>query len=211
MPCTSLKIISCESSPESFTLFSMPPGTHLLISWSCANVAKCSARDRFLITMGGVAPDLDGLGYFVDYIDSSSHTFCKYHHIFGHNIGACIFFLIITFIFADKKILSVLFVALTFHIHMICDVMGGRGPDEYQWPIPYLLPFSDAWNWTWSGQWYLHAWQNSVAYAFFLSITFFIAFKKKISPVELISKKWDTAVMQSFKSIFLKNSSGINR
>ncbi len=158
--------------------------------------------------MSGVAPDLDGLGYIIDYFDPSSDIFCKFHHIVGHNLGAYIVFLIITLLFADKKIISFLFVTLTFHLHMLCDVLGGRGPDEYQWPIPYLLPFSEAWNWTWDGQWYLHAWQNSVAYAIFVMITVIIAFKKKNTPVELISQKWDTAVMRSFSNIFLRVNSG---
>jgi hypothetical protein len=42
----------------------------------------------------------------------------------------------------------------------IGDLVGSRGPAGYQWPIPYLLPFSNSWHWTWKGQWALNAWPN---------------------------------------------------
>ena len=51
-------------------------------------------------------------------------------------------------------------VCLTFHLHLLCDVAGSKGPDGSQWPIPYLEPFSDAIQWAWSGQWELNAWPN---------------------------------------------------
>ena len=126
----------------------MTPGTHLLISWSCANATDLSRRDR---TLAGIAPDVDGFGYVADYLRLTNDLYCHFHHIWGHNIGACLVYLFISLLVAKRKVLATSLAAITFHLHLICDVISGRGPDDYQWPVPYLLPFSDAWNWTWSG------------------------------------------------------------
>ena len=173
-----------------------------MISWSCANVTDLSRRDRALITLAGIAPDVDGFGYVSDYLKLSNDLYCRFHHIWGHNIGACLVYLFIVLLVAKRKVLATSLAAVTFHLYLICDVISGRGPDDYQWPVPYLLPFSDAWNWTWSGQWYLHGWQNSVVYGIFLILTVFIAVKKKITPVELISRRWDEAVVKAFAKLY---------
>jgi hypothetical protein len=40
-----------------------------------------------------------------------------------------------------------------------------------QWEIPYLLPFSDVWQWAWAGQWALDAWQNrAIGLALFVAV-----------------------------------------
>lgn len=182
----------------------MTPGTHLLISWSCANVVDLSRRDRILVTLAGLAPDLDGVGYVTDYLGLTSDLYCRIHHIGGHNLGACLIYLVITAGFAQRRFLGFTLAAATFHIHLLCDIISGRGPDGYQWPIPYLMPFSDSLNWTWSGQWYLHGWQNTVVYLVFVAVTVFIAIKKRVTPIDLLSERWDGAVLRSFVSMSSK-------
>ena len=58
--------------------------------------------------------------------------------------------------------LTAFLVFISFHLHLLCDLIGARGPDGDQWPIPYLKPFSNAVQLTWHGQWALNAWQNFV-------------------------------------------------
>ena len=78
-------------------------------------------------------------------------------------------------------------VFVSFHLHLLCDLLGARGPDGDQWPIPYLKPFSNAVQLTWHGQWALNAWQNFVITGLLLLATFWIAWKHGSSPVELVS------------------------
>ena len=105
---------------------------------------------------------------------------------------------------AQRRFQASALAAATFHLHLLCDIISGRGPDDYQWPIPYLMPFSDSVNWTWSGQWYLHGWQNTVVYVVFVAVTVFIAMKKRVTPIDLLSKRWDGAVLRSFVSMSSK-------
>jgi LexA-binding, inner membrane-associated putative hydrolase len=84
--------------------------------------------------------------------------------------------------------LTALLVFISFHLHLLCDLIGARGPDGDQWPLPYLKPFSNAVQLTWHGQWALNAWQNFAITGLFLAATFWIAWKYGRSPVELVSK-----------------------
>lgn len=95
------------------------------------------------------------------------------------------------FLAKQQKAVTVLFVLISFHLHLLCDVLGSRGPDGYQWPIPYLLPFSKAWQWTWQGQWALNAWPNLLITMLAIAVTFYLAWQRGYSPLELISKKID--------------------
>jgi hypothetical protein len=49
---------------------------------------------------------------------------------------------------------------LSFHIHLLEDVLGSRGPEGYQWPILYLAPFYSSLQLVWRGQRGLNAWPN---------------------------------------------------
>ena len=53
--------------------------------------------------------------------------------------------------------LTALLVFISFHLHLLCDLIGARGPDGDQWPIPYLKPFSNSVQLAWHGQWALNA------------------------------------------------------
>ena len=44
----------------------MHPITHLLVGWTLANAAGLGKRDRMLVTVAGVIPDIDGLGVLAD-------------------------------------------------------------------------------------------------------------------------------------------------
>jgi LexA-binding, inner membrane-associated putative hydrolase len=85
--------------------------------------------------------------------------------------------------------LTAFLVFISFHLHLLCDLIGARGPDGDQWPIPYLKPFSNAIQLAWHGQWALNAWQNFVITGFLLLATFWIAWNYESSPVELVSER----------------------
>ena len=78
--------------------------------------------------------------------------------------------------------LTAFLVFISFHLHLLCDLIGARGPDGDQWPIPYLKPFSNALQLTWHGQWALNAWQNFVITGLLLVATFWLAWKYGSSP-----------------------------
>ena len=71
----------------------MSPLTHLLLSWPLANIPKnTTRRQRVLVTVAGIIPDLDGLGYVPDQLtrqltETPTDFFHQAHHVYGHNLG----------------------------------------------------------------------------------------------------------------------------
>ncbi len=181
-------------------------------------------REKALVVAAAVAPDLDGLGIIPELLTRhSSHPllwFSQYHHSL-HSLAFAIVCTVTAFFiarpFADFAFgpairgpqpsdrspshpwLTAMLVFISFHLHLLCDLVGARGPDGYQWPIPYLKPFSDAWQLTWHGQWALNGWQNFVITGLLLLATFWIAWKYGSSPVELVSERWNGAFADALR------------
>ena len=175
----------------------MSPVTHLLLSWSIANTCRISRRERALVTIAGIVPDFDGAGLILDIFShgpgQQSSLWDKYHHVLGHNIGFGILLCLLAFAFSTRRWVTSLLVFLSFHAHLLGDLLGFMGPDGYQWPIPYLLPFSDTWQWIWAGQWQLNAWPN-FAVTFVTGVFMFcLAWKRGVSPLEIVSKRVNDA------------------
>lgn len=184
----------------------MSPITHLLISWSVANTGRTNQRERALITVAGVIPDIDGLGIVADFLTRNSENplewWEKYHHILGHNIGFALLTTACVFLLSTRRYVSALLAFLSIHIHLFCDVIGSRGPEGYQWPIPYLQPFSNVWQIAWKGQWALNAWPNFVITGAAICIIFYLAWKRGYSPLEMVSSRADQAFVETLRKRF---------
>jgi hypothetical protein len=98
--------------------------------------------------------------------------------------------------------LTALLVFISFNLHLLCDLIGARGPDGDQWPIPYLRPFSNSVQLTWHGQWALNAWQNFLITGLLLLATFWLAWKYASSPLELVSQPANRALTQTLRQRF---------
>ena len=184
----------------------MSPITHLLISWSVANISKINRRERALVTLAGVLPDIDGAGLIIDVFchgsDQPLQLWSKYHHILGHNIGFGLLLVIVTFALSTRRWVTSLLVFMSFHLHLLCDLLGSKGPDGYQWPIPYLFPFSDAWQWTWAYQWQLNAWPNFAITIFTILLILFFSWKNGLSPLEIVSLKANRSFVDALRNRF---------
>ena len=184
----------------------MSPATHLLIGWMVANAGSLDRRERAAVTLAGVAPDLDAFGIVPEIVTrGTSHPlpwFSQYHHILGHNIGAAVVVGVICFAVAKQRWRTTLLALLSFHLHLFCDIIGAKSPDGYGWPVPYLLPFSDKWQLVWSHQWALNGWQNFVITGLCLLVTFYLAWSRGYSPLEMVSRKADTALVGALRNRF---------
>jgi inner membrane protein len=179
----------------------MSPATHFLVGWLTAQATRPHEhRDRAIIALAGVAPDLDGLGIIPELLTrNSSHPllwFSEYHHVLGHNLGFALVVGVVAFGFGQRRWHAALLAFVSFHLHLICDLLGARGPDGDQWPIPYLAPFSQAWQLTWAYQWKLNAWPNFVITLALLALAMWLAVRRGFSPVEVFSRKADREVVK---------------
>jgi hypothetical protein len=116
-----------------------------------------------LVTLSAVVPDIDGFGIIPELMTRNSlHPllwFSRYHHSL-HTLLFAVVIALLAFALAKQRWKTARMCLLGFHLHLVEDLLGSRGPDGEQWPIPYLAPFSSAVNLTWRGQWALNAWPN---------------------------------------------------
>src|SRR5262245_4254136 len=121
----------------------MSPVTHLLLGWLVANTSeKLHRNERRIITVAGIAPDIDGLGLIVDWAtcnaDQPTTLYADYHHLLAHNLGFGILVTVTAFLLARERWQTAALAGLSFHLHLLGDLLGSRSPDGYQWAIPYL-------------------------------------------------------------------------
>jgi LexA-binding, inner membrane-associated putative hydrolase len=203
----------------------MSPVTHFLSGWVLAAVAPSplARREKALIVAAAVAPDIDGLGLLPELLTRhSSHPllwFSQYHHRL-HTLSFAVACALLAFLLAGRlayftfgpaiqgrrmpshPALTSLLVFLGFHLHLLCDLVGSRGPDGDPWPIPYLRPFSNALQLTWHNQWALNGWQNFTFTGLLLLATLWIAWKRESSPLELFSDSANRALVQALRQRF---------
>lgn len=183
----------------------MSPVTHFFTGWVLANCAELNRKDRALVTLACVIPDVDGLGIIPEVLTrNSAHPllwFTLYHHSL-HNLTFAVFVAALVFAVATRKWITGLLALVSFHLHLFEDVLGSRGPDGYQWPIPYLLPFSSSLQFAWRGEWGLNAWPNVAITIVLLFTTLWLAWRRGFSPLEMISAKADATVVAALRQRF---------
>src|SRR6266536_1019144 len=180
----------------------MSPATHLLTGWVLANSACLGRRERALVTLAGVVPDVDGLGIVAEYLTRNSHHPLEWGSTYHHALRRLLVALAVaavSFALATQRWKTAGLVFLSFHIHLLEDLVGSRGPDGYQWPIPYLTPFSRACELSWRGQWALNAWPNFAITISLLLATFYLAWSVGFSPLEMVSLKADAAFVVALR------------
>ncbi|ABF42347.1 membrane-bound metal-dependent hydrolase [Candidatus Koribacter versatilis Ellin345] len=172
----------------------MSPATHLLAAGVLAGFSRLDHRGRVAVMIAGVIPDIDGLGVVPELFTRHSAHPLLWFSEFHHQLHTLLFAIIVTLVavaFCGERLKTALFVLASFHLHLLCDLIGARGPDGDSWPIPYFAPFTQAHAWTWSGQWPLNGWQNFAITGLLLVATFWLAVRNGNSVVELFSTRAD--------------------
>ena len=182
--------------------------THLLVGWTLAEHTTKSPRDRALITWASVVPDLDGLGLLVDFVAPwfgwTVQWYERYHHVLGHGLPAALVCTVIFACFARQRLATACLVFVSFHLHLLGDLLGSRGGSESAiWSVHYLSPLSDAMTVSWSGQWPLTSWQNTTLTVALMVYALALAIRRGYSPVGLFSQRGDSAFVETVRRRWL--------
>jgi len=213
---TRLAIIAYQKGPRSrkpdFAVTALPsksklralnPITHFLAGWAVANLSDLGKRERTVVVLAGIVPDIDAAGLVAEMLTRNSnhplYWWSEYHHVLAHNAGFGIVVAGTAFALARQRGKTALLATLSFHLHLLGDLIGARGPGGEQWPIPYLLPFSNGWQLTWSGQWPLNGWPNMVLTALLIGATCRWAWRRGFSPLEMLSARADQVFVEALR------------
>jgi hypothetical protein len=175
----------------------MSPTTHLLASWLVAAGTTDNLRDRRLVTLAGIAPDLDGLGIILDIANGSFargqvYYYPEYHHWLMHGLPGALVCAALLTLFARRRAPVFFLCLLVYHLHLLCDLVGSRGPGpDDLWPIFYLGPLHRNPMWIWKHQWPLDAWPNRVLTVLLFFIALGVAVKMGDSFVGVFNRRAD--------------------
>ncbi len=175
----------------------MSPITHLLVGWDGLERFQASRRDKAIVVLAGMAPDLDGLGIVADFATRvfglpETDYYQQFHRIYGHGLAAAIIIAAVGGVLGFRHYRVAAWAFISVHLHFLCDVLGSRGTTaEDIWGIYYLAPFTKAHELSWSGQWQLVGWQNMAITAALLLIAMRRATVLGYSPVGLLSESAD--------------------
>ncbi len=180
----------------------MSPVTHLFASWIVAAKTTDNPRDCRLVTLAGLLPDADGLGVVVDLVNGSlargeAWTYQRYHHFLLHGIFAGVVISLLAAGLARRRWRVALLALAVFHLHLVCDLAGSRGPGSGDlWPIYYLGPLSHRPMWVWSGQWALDGGLNRVISVALFATCLWLAVKEGHSIVGVFNRRVDRVVVE---------------
>ena len=175
----------------------MSPITHFIGSWLVAAAAADNPRDRRLVTLAGILPDADGFGLVVDVIksfasgqDPTYFYYQKYHHLWLHGWPAALLIACSLACFAHRRWRVAFWCVVTFHLHLLCDLLGSRGPSPADlWPICYSEPLFRHPIWFWTGQWRLDGWQNQLSFVVVFATSLWVAVNRGHFFVEVFNRR----------------------
>lgn len=169
----------------------MNPIIHAELGWITGQPLR-ERRDRILVTVAGIAPDVDGLTLL-----AGQEAYGRWHHVLAHGFVAAGVTALVVFALARERVKAAALALVSFHLHLLCD-LAGSGPG---WPIHYYWPVNMN-EWMWDGQWNLASWQNSLIG---MSVTVFAlscALWFRRTPVEIFSVKADLQVVAALRKRF---------
>ena len=166
----------------------MSPLNHLLIAWMIANVFDIDIRTRRFCLVAGLIPDIDGFPILY-----SEELYWTYHHTFAHTLIFGVIVAVVFTFFLEKKKLGLSIIMLCFAAHLAADIIGTN------WGVPVFAPFLAT---SFSISPYLpdtaiYGIVNPIFLILGVVLTGVILVRKRRTPLEFFSKKWDS-VMADF-------------
>ena len=146
----------------------MSPITHFLVSWVALEQLQASRRDKALVVLAGIAPDLDGLGIVVDFATKTlglveTDYYQSFHRMYGHGLPAALVIAAVVSMLGIRRYWVAFWAFVSVHLHFLCDLLGSRGTTaEDIWGIYYFAPLTTKYELSWATQWPLVGWQNMV-------------------------------------------------
>ena len=175
----------------------MNPETHLLASWIIGAKTTDNERDCRLVALAGILPDADGLGLIADGLARAfgwkkTFLYLDYHHYLLHGAFGAVLITGLLVLFARQKLRVALLCLAVFHLHLLGDLVGSRGPSAADlWPVFYLGPFTKDPMWIWKGQLPLDHWFNRYLSAALLGWALWLAVQRGYSFVGVFSRRLD--------------------
>lgn len=179
---------------------------HLFISYLMPGQGRFERRDRILVTLAGIAPDVDApilLAFGKD-------AFIQYHHDFTHHLLGAALAAAAAWFLGRKRAAVAALAAAAWCGHLLLDMIGAgerelEAPFAYAYPLPLLWPFSDRPFDPFSFSWTLASWQNAVVMAAAILLMARLAVVEGRTVLEVFSLRLDAAVVKTLRARFRRH------
>ena len=175
---------------------------HLFLSWLLPWRALPERRDRILVALAGIAPDIDAPILFVM---GGKQAFIEYHHRYTHHFAGAALAAGAGLAFGKSRWKAAGFATLAWCGHLLLDLVGAGELNEdgtCAYPLPLLWPFSARPFDTFPFAWPLASWQNAVVMVFAMALMVVTALRANRTVVEVVSLRADGAVVGVLRKWF---------
>jgi len=167
---------------------------HLFLSYALPWRIRLEKRDRVLIALAGVAPDIDGL-----LLVGGERLFIEYHHDYTHHLLGAVLVAGAAYALGRRRGTAAALAAAAWLGHLLLDLVGAadRVSPEHPaaYPLPLLWPFSDRPFEPFAFGWTLASWQNAVVMAGAVALMARLAVVEGRTVVEVFSARADAIVV----------------
>jgi len=176
---------------------------HLFASYLLPWRLALERRDRVIVALAGLAPDVDAP---ILILWGGKQAFIDYHHAWTHHFFGAAMAAGVAFALGKRRAVVAACAAAAWLLHLFCDMAGAgeRFPDtgEFAYPLPLLWPFStrpfDPFPWSWP----LASWQNAAFMAALLLLMGRMAVVEGRTVLEVLSVRLDRAVVTAVRGRF---------
>lgn len=174
---------------------------HLFLSYLIPGQGGLERRDRVIITLAGLAPDIDApilLAFGKD-------AFIEHHHDYTHFLAGAALAAAAGWFLGRRRAAAASLAAVAWCGHLLLDMIGAgdRNPGEpYAYPLPLLWPFSDRPFDPFPFSWTLASWQNATVMAIAILFMARLAVVEGRTVLEVFSLRLDAAVVKALRARF---------
>ena len=178
---------------------------HLFLSYLLPWRAAPERRDRAIVALAGIAPDVDAPVLLL----MGKEAFVEHHHDWTHHLAGAALAAAAGLAFGKRRATAAAFAAAAWCGHLLLDMVGAgdRNPGEpYQYPLPLLCPFSNRPFDPLPFSWPLASWQNAVVMAVATALMARLAVVEGRTVLEVFSLRADRAVVTAIRGRFGRES-----
>lgn len=174
---------------------------HLFLSYLLPWRMRLERRDRVLVTLAGLAPDVDAPVLLA----LGRDAFVEHHHDFTHHLAGAVVAAGAAFLLGRRKRAVAALAAAAWCGHLFLDMVGAgdRHPGEpFAYTLPLLRPFSARAFEPFPFAWPLASWQNGVVMAGAVVLMVRLALVEGRTVLEAFSPHADRAVVTALRRRF---------
>ncbi|MHC4821101.1 MAG: metal-dependent hydrolase [Planctomycetota bacterium] len=167
---------------------------HLFLSYLLPGTSLRERRDRVIVTLAGLGPDVDA----PILLAMGEDAFVKYHHDWTHHLAGAFAAFGLALLFGKKRWACAGWAAAAWCLHLLLDMIGAgdRSPGHpFEYRLPLFWPFGGREFEPFAFAWPLNSWQNAAIMVAAIVAMGWMGVRHRRTVLEVLSPRADRAVV----------------